>query len=205
MLRAVLVDDEPLARQRLLTLLEETGQAVEVVGEAADGKSAVPLIHELRPDVVFLDVQMPVLSGFDVLDLLANPKPYIVFVTAYDEYALRAFEVHALDYLTKPVRRERLQKSLQRIAQFIDLRQPDHGLEALQRACHTVPLQRIALQAGRRLKVVPLTDVHFVEAEDKLVFVHLADSRRLTDFTLKDLERRLDPSCFARIHRAYII
>lgn len=203
-LRAVIVDDEPLARERLAALLAEDGR-VEVAGQAGDGRSAIPLIHEQRPDVVFLDVQMPVLNGFDVLDLLAPPRPQVVFVTAYDEYALRAFEVHALDYLTKPVRRRRLAQTIERIAGQLALNQVPPGLDALRRERERGPLLRLTLRAGRRLRVVEIDEVRYIEAEEKLVFAHLPEGRRATDFTLKELERRLDPARFVRIHRAFIV
>ncbi|MEO1480453.1 MAG: response regulator, partial [Bacteroidota bacterium] len=132
MLRAVLVDDEPLARTRMRMLLAEAEQEVEVIGEAGSGREAVPLIYETKPDVLFLDIQMPVLDGFDVLDLLAPPRPHVVFVTAYDEFALRAFEVHALDYLTKPVRAERLARSLSRVAAMVAAGTPDAALDGFQ-------------------------------------------------------------------------
>ncbi len=205
MLRAVLVDDEPLARERLKTMLASYAKKVDVVGEAGDGKSALSLIHDLQPDVVFLDVQMPVLDGFDVLDRLVPPKPYVIFVTAYDEYAIRAFEVHALDYLTKPVRRERLYTSLQRVEASLTLKIPDQALEALQHSRASNPLTRLTLRFGRRLRIINLSDVRYLESEDKFVFVHLDGVRYPTDFTLKNLENRLDPDLFLRIHRAYIV
>lgn len=206
MLRAFIVDDEPLARQRLRELLDEL-EGVETVGEAGAGRSAVPLIHQLQPDIVFLDVQMPVLDGFDVVDLLAPPRPHVVFVTAYDEYALRAFEVHALDYLTKPVRRPRLAQSVKRVAELVALRGAqgaDPGLEALRHERRQRPLTRLALRLGRRLKVVALDEILYFEAEEKLTFAQLADARHAVDFTLKELEQRLDPTRFVRIHRAFI-
>ncbi|NND70393.1 MAG: response regulator, partial [Rhodothermales bacterium] len=114
-MRCLIVDDEPLARARLSALLQETQRPVEIVGEFGSARDALPAIHEQNPDVVFVDVQMPVLDGFDLVDLIVPPRPPIVFVTAYDEYAIKAFEVQAIDYLTKPVRLERLNRSLDRI------------------------------------------------------------------------------------------
>ena len=199
-MRCVLVDDEPLARERLRALLAEAPMPVDVVGEAGSGQEAVPLIHQTRPDLVFLDVQMPVLDGFDVVDLLAPPRPHIVFVTAYDDYALRAFEVHALDYLTKPVRLERLVGTLERVAAQAT---PAEGLTALRR---TRPLQRLTVHVGRRLRIVQAEEIRWAEAEAKLVFVHLTDGQRYpTDFTLDELEARLDPQHFLRIHRSYLV
>lgn len=203
-MRCILVDDEPLARERLRTLLQEADASVEIIGEAESGKDAVPLIHEAQPDVVFLDVQMPVLDGFDVVDLLAEPRPPIVFVTAYDEYAIQAFEVHALDYLTKPVRLERLNKTLRRMQAAPGTRTADARLDALRRERQDRPLRRLTVHVGRKLRVVDLDAVRHITADDKLVFVHLADTKYRTDFTLDELERRLDDR-FVRPHRAHIV
>lgn len=202
-MRCILVDDEPLARERFRSLLDEADADVTIVGEAGSGKKAVPLIHDTQPEVVFLDVQMPVLDGFDVVDLLAKPRPHIVFVTAYDEYALKAFEVHALDYLTKPVRLTRLNDTLQRLKSASPTASRN-GLEALQQERHDQRLRRLTVHVGRKLRVVDLDEVRYIEAEDKLVFVHLDDKRYRTDFTLQELEQRLDDR-FVRIHRSVIV
>ena len=210
-LRAVLVDDEPLARERMRALLADasaaTGMRVDVVGEAETGRRAVPLIHEARPDVVFLDVQMPGLDGFDTLDLLARPRPHVVFVTAYDEHAVRAFEVHALDYLTKPVRAARLAATLGRLAAL--RRQPDPAQQAFEDARASeqedAPLRRLALPAGRRLRVVELDEVRYFEAREKLVFAHVDGRDHPVDFTLQTLEKRLAADVFCRVHRAFLV
>lgn len=210
-LRALLVDDEPLARDRMRTLLADasaaTGVAVDIVGEAENGRRAVPLVHELAPDVVFLDVQMPGLDGFDTLDLLAHPRPHVVFVTAYDEHAVRAFEVHALDYLTKPVRAARLGETLRRLSALQD--RPDPAQQAFEseraREQEDAPLRRLALPAGRRLRVVELGEVAYFEAREKLVFARVGDRDHPVDFTLQALEKRLDPEAFCRVHRAFLV
>ncbi len=203
-MRCILVDDEPLARERLRALLHEADADVEVAGEAGDGKDAVPLIHETRPDVVFLDVQMPVLDGFDVVDLLAAPRPHIVFVTAYDEYALRAFDVHALDYLTKPVRLERLNETLRRVQAALGTEAAAARLDALRKERQDRPLRRLTVHVGRKLRVLDLDAIRYVEADDKLVFAHLDDAKYRTDFTLDELEQRLDAR-FIRPHRSHIV
>jgi two-component system LytT family response regulator len=204
-MRCVLVDDEPLARERFRALLEESDASVEIVGEAGSGREAVPLIHEAEPDVVFLDVQMPALDGFDVVDLLAPPRPHVVFVTAYDEYALRAFEVHALDYLTKPVRLGRLNDALHHVQQRVDAEASDAGLEALRSDRQSEPLRRLTVHVGRRLRVVDLDRVRWIESDDRLVFAHLDDARYRTDFTLDTLEQRLPAGRFVRTHRTCIV
>lgn len=205
MMRCVLVDDEPLACERLATLLTETDMSIEVVGVAHTGQEAVPLIYETRPDVVFLDVQMPVLDGFDVVELLAPPRPHIVFVTAYDTYALQAFEVHALDYLTKPVRLNRLNRTLTHLQSRLSTNQQNARLEALQKERSPQPLQRLTVHAGRRLRVVSIDTILFIEADAKLVFVHIEEGKYPVDFTLDALEERLDTNHFLRIHRSYLV
>jgi two-component system LytT family response regulator len=203
-MRCLLVDDEPLARDRLRALLEEAEVSVEIVDEAGSGKEAVSLIHEHEPDVVFLDVQMPVLDGFDVVDLLPETRPHIVFVTAYDEYAIQAFEVHALDYLTKPVRLDRLNETLRRV-QEADDSGGANGLDGLRDERRDQFLKRLTVHVGRRLRVVPLDDVRWIEADDGLVFVHTTDGRYRTDFAMKELEDRLPSDRFVRTHRSTIV
>jgi two-component system LytT family response regulator len=205
-MRCLLVDDEPLARERFRTLLREAEADVEVVAEAEGGQEAVSLIHEEEPDVVFLDVQMPVLDGFDVVDLLPERRPHIVFVTAYDEYAIQAFDVHALDYLTKPVRLERLSEALDRAREAISAGGSASGdLDGLRSSRQDKPLQRLTVHVGRRLRVVPLDEVRWIETDDGLVFAHTADGRYRTDFTLGELEERLPSDRFVRIHRSTIV
>jgi two-component system LytT family response regulator len=203
-MRCLLVDDEPLARERLRSLLGEADADIEIVAEAAGGKDAVSVIHEHEPDVVFLDVQMPVLDGFDVVDLLPEARPHIVFVTAYDEYAIQAFEVHALDYLTKPVRLDRLNKTLRRVQNAIG-EEDDSRLDDLRASRRDQLLERLTVHVGRRLRVVPLDDVRWIEADEGLVFAHTPDGRYRTDFTLDELEDRLPPDRFVRTHRSSIV
>lgn len=206
MIRAILIDDEPLARERLRTLLAEADEHVEVIAEAGNGHDALQLAHELHPDVLFLDVRMPVLDGFDVAELLPRPRPWVIFVTAYDDHALRAFEVEALDYLTKPVRLGRLNQTLARLAHRIETREPDMATEALLRRRETEPLSRITAHVGRRLRVMGLDLIRWFEARDGLVFAHLTSTETYPiDFTLDGLESRLDPRQFIRTHRSLTV
>jgi two-component system LytT family response regulator len=208
-LRCLIVDDEPLARDRLRDLLEESEAKVEIVAEAGGGKKAVSLIHDCEPEVVFLDVQMPVLDGFDVVDLLPDrdQRPHIVFVTAYDEYALDAFEVHALDYVTKPVRLERLSKTLDRVQKALG--NEDAGeqgkLDDLRDARRDETLKRLTVHVGRRLRVVSLEEVRWIEADEGFVFAHTTEGRYRTDFTLNELEERLPEEDFVRTHRSSVV
>ena len=203
-MRCLLVDDEPLARERLQSLLSEADDEIDVVAEAGGGQEAVSLIHEYEPDVVFLDVQMPVLDGFDVVDLLPEARPHVVFVTAYDEYAIQAFEVHALDYVTKPVRLDRLNKTLDRVRDALD-EDTRENLDDLRASRQDQDLKRLPVHVGRRVRVVPLDEVRWIEADEGLVFAHTTDGRYRTDFTLSELGERLPTGRFVRTHRSTIV
>ena len=202
-LRALIVDDEELARERLRELLTTCSTKVQIVGEAESGQEGVPLIHQNEPDVVFLDVQMPVLNGFDVVEMLAQPRPHIVFVTAFDEYALRAFEVHALDYLTKPVRHKRLEATLEQVLKHSKDSQQS-GLEGLRQERSKYPLKRLAVRAGQRVRIVSLDNLVYMKSENRLVFAHTTEGKYWTDHSLKELEERLAGS-FLRTHRSYLV
>jgi two-component system LytT family response regulator len=204
-MRCIIVDDESLARERFRSLLRRSGRDIEIIAEADNGIRAIPIIHELKPDIVFLDIQMPGLSGFEVIDLLARPRPHIVFVTAYDEYALQAFEARALDYLTKPVRLERLEKTLDYAADLHLVRQADARIEELRTERQNTRLNRLTVQNGNALRVIDALDILRIEAEDKYVHIFLSDGQYRTDFTLDELAARLDPQHFLRIHRSHIV
>ncbi len=209
-LRCIIVDDESLARQRFRSVLEKLGPElddahIEIIAEAENGATALELIHELKPDVIFLDIQMPSMTGFDVVDMLGEDRPHVVFVTAYDEYALRAFEVHALDYLTKPLSQQRLAQCLEHILQLSHRVEQHRATDALRRERESAPLARLTVQKGDRLRVVQLSEIRRIEAEDKSVHVYLADGRYRTDFTLDQLEKRLDSKEFMRVHRSHLV
>jgi two-component system, LytTR family, response regulator len=200
-MQAVIADDEKPARDRLKRALE--GHAsVEVVGEAANGSEAVTLIRSLQPGLVFLDIQMPVLDGFQVLEQLVRP-PAVIFTTAYDEYALRAFDVHAVDYLLKPYDRERLNEAIHRALGRLRSGSDTSGLTGLledYRRDHPY-LDRLTIKSGRVYKVVSVESVEYFLAEEGLVFCVDGRRRLQIDETLKNLEERLDPAQFLRIHR----
>ena len=200
-LSCVLVDDEPLALERLSVLLAEAAPDVVIAGRAGGGEEAVALIGRVRPEVIFLDVQMPVLDGFDVVDLLPHPRPHIVFVTAHDEFALRAFEVHAVDYLTKPVRIERLRATIDRL-RALSPADGDRRIEAMRAAA---PLRRITVGPVGRTRIVPVQSVRMFESDSKLVYARVGDQRWSIDLTLDDLDRRLDSARFFRVHRSAIV
>jgi two-component system LytT family response regulator len=200
-MKVLIVDDERRARDRLVRILAAFPD-VEVAGEAGDGIAALETIGTARPDVVFLDVQMPGLSGFDVLAELPAGRPLVVFVTAYDKYALQAFEVSAVDYLLKPVEEERLARA---VAKLRDQAARD-GIDRLQATLQkSQTLQRIVGKRLQKLHVLAVDTIDAFVAEDELVFAVNASGRFLVDRTLRDLESRLDPERFARVHKRAIV
>jgi len=204
--RVLVVDDEPLARALLRVLLERD-PGVEMVGECT-GADAVAAIGRTRPDVLFLDVQMPDVDGFQVLeDLGAEHRPVVIFVTAYDQYAVRAFEVHAVDYLLKPVAEDRFREALGRAKSRVTggTRRPvDDGLAALLRERARYP-SRLLVPARGRTVVVAVSSIDWIEATDYYVSIHAAGQTYLLRQTMAELERTLDPSRFFRVHRSAIV
>ena len=208
-IRAVIVDDEPLARTRLRRLLAEH-PAIDVAGEAGDGEAACRLIAELSPDLVFLDVQMPGLSGFDVLARL-DSRPRVIFITAHDEFAVRAFEEQAVDYLLKPVEPARLERALARVTGGdrqaaggrIEEERLARLLEAVER--RSSGPRRIAVRRGPKVILVEPASILFCRAEDKYTVLYTADGEHILDWTVEELEQTLDPSTFVRIHRSVLV
>jgi two-component system LytT family response regulator len=205
-IRAVVVDDEDLARRRLLKLLLKYGEELEVVGEAANGDEAVAVISSLRPDVVFLDVQMPGCDGFEVVRRLRE-KPFIVFATAYNEYALKAFEENSVDYLLKPVEQKRLDRTVDKLRRFAgtsSLGMDENIVKMLSRLA-SPPLQRLKVSLGDKIFLIDLPDIAYFESRDKATYLHTTDREYMIPETLADLEEKLDGSTFVRIHRAHIV
>jgi two-component system LytT family response regulator len=207
LLRCLIVDDEPLARRRLKGLLKDEPD-VEIAGECEDGPSAVATTKRLTPDVIFLDVQMPGMSGFDVIDALGPAhRPAIVFVTAYDDYALQAFDAHAVDYLLKPFDRKRLRHALGR-ARALTLHDQDLGrrLSAMMADIRGgVPEDRVAVRARDRVYFVRADEIDWIEASGHYVTLHTGRNEHLIRNTITNLESRLDPRRFARVHRSVIV
>jgi two-component system LytT family response regulator len=201
-LRVVIVDDEEPARLAVRQHLETIGGAA-VVAECANGFEAIKAVAELKPDVLLLDVQMPKLDGFEVLEVVGKDVP-VVFVTAYDEFALRAFEVHAVDYLLKPFAPERLQEALERVR----TRQAGTVTPAQLRAAARrpgAPLDRVVIRDGADVHVLNVGKIDYVEAQDDYVSFHTAGKSLLKEQTLTELESQLDPRRFVRIHRSYLL
>lgn len=202
-IRAIIVDDEELARK---VLLEYIGghPDIEVVAECANGFEAVKAVTELKPDLLFLDIQMPKLDGFEVLELVGTDRA-VVFVTAYDEYALRAFEIHAVDYLLKPFPAERFEAALQRARQRLGGTLPPPADLAQSARPPAQYLERIAVRDGSRVHVIPVAKLDFAEAQDDYVALCADGKKHLKQQTISSLERALDPQRFLRIHRSYIV
>lgn len=208
--RVVVADDEPLVRRGLRTFIAAE-QGLSLVGEARNGREAVKIIRDQRPDLVFLDVQMPELDGFGVLEALeGEPMPVIVFVTAYDEYAIRAFDVHAVDYLLKPFDEDRFRVALGRVRSRLGERRADslgQRLEAVlaELRAREQYADRLLVKSDGRVTVVQVEDVDWIEAADNYARVHTARGRYLVREPIKALERKLNPRQFARVHRSAIV
>jgi two-component system LytT family response regulator len=202
-IQVVLADDEILARQRLRLLLREQADC-EVVGECATAAETIELVRTAHPDLVFLDVRMPDMDGFDVVDALSAEKgftmPCIVFTTAYDQYAVRAFEVHAVDYLLKPFAPERLWRTLQRIRE----RGGAETGEAEERGGIRYA-SRIVFKSKGRIVFLPVPEIRWIGAEENYVRISTADETHLLRETMAHLEKRLDPHFFLRVHRSSIV
>jgi two-component system LytT family response regulator len=201
--RALIVDDEREARRRLERLLAQHSAEIEIVGEAADGLRAVDAIQSLSPDIVFLDIEMPGLDGFGVLDSLPQDEwPIIVFTTAYGHHAIRAFEVHALDYLLKPITPKRLAECITR---FDGIKTGSHRSHLDEARRDQRPLERLMARSSSKLIVVNVKDVIAFESDDRLVFARTPQGRFVLNITMKELEDRLDADVFCRVHKQAIV
>ena len=204
-MRIAIVDDEELARKLLREYLSAY-EDVEVVAECANGFEAVKAVTDLKPDLLLLDIQMPRLNGFEVLELIGR-EAGVIFVTAYDQYALRAFDVHAVDYLLKPVSEERLRDALERARNRVASKSAAVAptqLSALARPAGA-HLERVAIRDGANVNVIPVSKIDYVEAQDDYVCFHAEGKRFLKQQTLAEIETSLDPAQFVRIHRSYIL
>jgi two-component system LytT family response regulator len=214
--RAFLVDDEPLALERLQRLLAAFPE-IEITGTATDPSAAVATLNDHHPqvDVLFLDIQMPGMNGFELLGHLAT-QPFVIFTTAFDQHALRAFETNAIDYLLKPIDAEHLERAINKLGRLRPIVKPDwqqnpalpellRELTASLREGHAAYPSRIASRIGERISFLPLDDItHFI-AQDKLTFAIVSGRRHCIDQTISDLEHRLDPAKFLRVHRSVLV
>ncbi len=206
----MIVDDEPLARRRIRNLLADA-EDVEVIAECANGREAIKAIEESPPDLLFLDIQMPELDGFDVLQAIGiGSLPVVIFVTAYDQFALRAFEAHALDYLLKPFDDERFEATLQRARERIRPQHEDDLDRRLRALLEDVRggrgyLQRLVVPTGHRSVFVRTEDIDWIEADRNYIRLHVGDRTHLLRESLSRIESALDPEKFCRIHRSTIV
>ena len=206
MIQAVLADDEVLARQKLRQLLRDEPE-IEIVGECASANETVELVRLTKPALLFLDIRMPGMDGFDVVGAIDSeemPRPAIVFTTAYDQYALRAFEIHAVDYLLKPFTPERLSAAIQRVRER--LTSGDSGARSDEKESHAGRFTtRIVFKSRGRILFLPVSEIRWIGAEENYVRLSTERETHLLRETMAHLEERLDPHTFMRVHRSYIV
>lgn len=203
MIKAVIIDDEPLAREVVKEYLLSFPQ-ITIMQECNDGFEGLKAIQQHQPDIVFLDIQMPKITGFEMLELVEN-MPAVIFTTAFEEHAIKAFEVHAVDYLLKPFSNERFDKALQK---WLDqLQAPVANTTALLETAATTPIQsnRVVIKLNGKIKIIPVQDIHYLEAADDYVKIVTQEGSFLKNKTMSFFEKMLDPQQFTRVHRSYIL
>src|SRR5690606_10903807 len=201
MIRTVLIDDEPLSREIVKSYLQSYPD-FEVVEECNDGFEGVKAIQQHRPDLIFLDIQMPKINGFEMLELIDDP-PAVIFITAFDEYAIRAFEANATDYLLKPFSEERFKKAIEK---FMN-QKSDEQAKQLAGTMADAPInqERIVVKTGTKVRIIPVRDIHYLEADDDFVKIVTDEGSFLKNKTLQFYEKALDPKQFVRVHRSYLL
>jgi two-component system LytT family response regulator len=208
MKQVLIIDDEPLARMVVLEYLQDYKDSIQVIQECGDGFEGMKAIMQSQPDLIFLDVQMPKINGFEMLELLEQP-PAVIFTTAFDEFAIKAFEAHAIDYLLKPFSKERFHKAVDKyLAQSGTVVQYQKQTEnLLEEVASQSPVQhdRIVVKTGTKVKIIPVHDVLYLEADDDYVSVHTAEGSFLKNKTMSFFEKVLDVRQFVRVHRSYIV
>ncbi len=203
-LRTIIVEDEELARNLLKSFLKRV-ENIEVIAECENGFEGVKMINELKPDLVFLDIQMPKITGFEMLELLEH-KPQIIFATAYDQYALKAFEYNAADYLLKPYSKERLKEAVEKVAERIQKEGSDSDVaEKVSNFPREEYLDRIVVKDRHKIHIAPVDQVRYIESMDDYVMIYTKEGRYMKQKTMKYFEGALDPNNFIRIHRSYIV
>jgi two-component system, LytTR family, response regulator len=205
MMQAILIDDEPLARSLVREYLQAYPQ-IEIVQECGDGFEGLKAITQHHSDLIFLDVQMPKINGFEMLELVEQP-PAVIFTTAFDAYAMRAFDAHAIDYLLKPFSQERFNKALEKWLLQYDRAEGLKNTQALLEttAAHPERQDRIVVKTGNKIRIIPEADIWYLEADGDYVTVHTPEGKFLKSKTMQHFEDTLDPRKFVRVHRSYII
>lgn len=202
MIKVIIIDDEPLARGVVIEYLQYHPE-LTVVQVCGNGFEGVKAIQQYKPDLIFLDIQMPKINGFEMLELIDNP-PSVIFTTAFDEYAIKAFEAHAVDYLLKPFSRERFDKAINKWMEIRNSGGKDTSRELLKTAS-PIHTQRIVIKDGSKIKIIPFHDIFYLEAADDYVKVHTREGYFLKNKTMAHFEQTLDATQFVRSHRSYII
>jgi two-component system, LytTR family, response regulator len=205
-LKAIIIDDEQLARDLIRSFLL-AHPSIQLIGECSDGFEGMKTIQELKPDLIFLDIQMPKITGFEMLELIEDP-PVVIFTTAYNEFAIKAFEMNAVDYLLKPFSRDRFSKALEKAEEKCKHKEEDQKkLKELvnNNIYPSEKIERILVKTGSKIKIIPVNDLQYLEAQDDYVMLYIKEGKYLKQQTMKFFEAHLDPSLFVRIHRSYIV
>lgn len=205
-IRALIVEDEEPAREIIKTFLKKYDE-IELIGEIGDGFNGAKGVNELKPDLLFLDIQMPKLTGFEMLELVEH-NPIIIFTTAYDQFALKAFEMNATDYLLKPFSADRFNAAIEKALEKIKLKQSEES--QIKKLVETVDdktefIDRVVVKTGSKIKVIPADKIIYIEAQDDYVMIYSEEGKNLKEKTMKYFESHLDASVFIRIHRSYIV
>jgi two-component system, LytTR family, response regulator len=205
MIKAVIIDDEPLARSIIKEYLKDQAN-IGIVAECNDGLEGVKAIQQHQPDLVFLDIQMPKINGFEMLELLEEP-PFIIFTTAFDEYAIKAFDAHAVDYLLKPYSKDRFGKALEKLMDQVNAQQQKMNTQSLLQAGSSLPsyAERIVVKTGGKIRIVPVPAVLYLEAADDYVKIYTPDGVFLKNKTMGWFENNLPSTQFVRVHRSFIV
>ncbi|MBN2274532.1 MAG: response regulator transcription factor [Bacteroidales bacterium] len=203
-IKALIIEDEELARELIKNYLKET-DFIEIIHECDNGFDGLKAIGDLKPDLIFLDIQMPKLNGFEMLELVDDP-PEIIFITAHNEFAIRAFEMNAVDYLMKPYSNDRLLAAVEKAAERIKNKQPSaKRIHHLIKTPITEKMERIVVKSGSRIRVIPVEKILYLEAQDDYVMIYTEEGKHLKQSTMKHFEDCLDPARFVRVHRSYIV
>jgi len=203
-INAIIIEDEELSRKLIISYLKGFTD-INIIRECANGFEGIKAINKLNPQLVFLDIQMPKLNGFEMLELL-DTTPEIIFITAHNEFAIRAFELNAVDYLLKPYSRERLIEAVKKAIDKIRAKQPAAGnIEKLVSQPLGSTIERVVVKTGSKIKVIPVSRIQYLEAQDDYVMIYTDEGKHLKQATMKLFETHLDPNHFIRVHRSYIV
>lgn len=202
MIKIIIIDDEPLARMVISEYLQQHHD-VEIVAECGDGFEGAKMIQQVHPDLIFLDIQMPKLTGFEMLEIL-DEMPNVIFTTAFDEFAIKAFEKNAIDYLLKPINKDRFEQALTKFRNNHHDNTPKETSAKIEAAREEEALERIVVKNGSQIKIIPVQQVIFLEAYDDYVKIHTKDGMFLKNKTMSSFEKQLDPKQFVRVHRSFI-